>query len=150
MVDAEYVLRFLTLSQNWEKFSGDLRGAFDYFMQKNRFPPLDALEDYRHKFVSCITVAEAIWGTRAFKRPGRDQVLAGLYDAQMVALSMVRSSMHEVLIRRRDTVVQRADSLFDNQRFDEAVRLGTNTPARLRERITEMLRTLLQVAQESQ
>ena len=150
MVDAEYVLRFLTLAQNWESFSGDLRGAFDYFMQKNRFPQPDALEGYRHKFVSSIRAAEAIWGTRAFKRPGRDQVLAGLYDAQMVALSMMRSSMHEVLIRRRDMVVHRADSLFENERFDEAVRLGTNTPARLRERITEMLRTLSQVVQESQ
>ena len=58
--------------------------------------------------------------------------------------------MHEVLIRRRNMVVHRADSLFENERFDEAVRLGTNTPARLRERITEMLRTLLQVVQESQ
>jgi hypothetical protein len=149
MVDAEYVLRFLTLAHGWQTFSGDLRGAFDYFMQKNRFPNSDTLESYRHKFVSSITTAEAIWGVWAFKRPGRDQVLAGLYDAQMVALTMIRSSAHEVLIRRRDAVVQQTNSLFNNPKFDEAVRLGTNTPARLRERITAMLSTLERIVKES-
>lgn len=143
MVDAEFVLRFLTLAETWQKFRGDLRGAFDSFMQENRFPSSHALEKYRQNYLSSITTAEAIWRTHAFKRPGRDQVLAGLYDAQMVALSEIDPAHHEVLIRRRDTVVTATDSLFsDHPRFDEAVRIGTNTPARLRDRITTMMRAL--------
>jgi hypothetical protein len=146
MVDAEYVLRFLTLAQTWQAFRGDLRGALDYFMQKNRFPSESALESYRNSFLTCITTAEAIWGGWAFKRPGRDQVLAGLYDAQMVALFELGRARHERLIRRRNEVVTETNSLFDNPRFDEAVRLGTNTPARLRERVTVMLKTLERIA----
>jgi hypothetical protein len=146
MVDAEYVLRFLALSQTWRSFKGDLRGAFDFFMQQNRFPPPSALDLYHGKFRACITAAEAIWGSWAFKRLGRDQVIAGLYDAQMVALSELNESHHEVLIRLRDRVMTETFALFEDGRFDEAVRLGTNTPARLRERIETMLRTLRSIA----
>jgi hypothetical protein len=148
MVDAEFVLRFLTLAQNWQKFRGDLRGAFDHFMQRNRFPRTDELDAYRHKFNACITSAEAIWGNWAFKRPGRDQALAGLYDAQMVALSELNIGSHELLIRRREIVVSRTDKLFKDARFDEAVRTGTNTPARLRERIIAMIDSLNSVMRE--
>ena len=149
MVDAEYVLRFLTLAQTWQGFKGDLRGAFDFFMQQNRFPASSALDMYRHKFMRSITSAEAIWGDWAFKRPGRDQALAGLYDAQMVALSELDGANHEVLIRQRDEVATKTGALFEDKRFDEAVRIGTNTPARLRERIETMIRTLQSVARES-
>lgn len=147
MVDAEYILRFLTLAQTWKTFRGDLRGALDFFMQKNRFPEPDVLDSYRSKFMASITVAEAIWGDWAFKRPGRDQTLAGLYDAQMVALAELNRGNHELLIRRRDEVVLKANKLFEDSRFDEAVRLGTNTPNRLKDRVTTMLRTLRDVVE---
>lgn len=142
MVDAEYVLRFLTLSQGWRTFKGDMRGAFDAFMRQNRFPSAGTLGTYEHRFTSCITTAEAVWGDWAFKRPDRDQVIAGLYDAQMVALSELSEMDHEVLIRRRDAVISSTAELFSDSNFDEAVRLGTNTPARLRERVETMLQTL--------
>jgi len=149
MADAEYVLRFLTLAQTWRDFRGDLRGAFDSFMLKNRFASNDALDAYRHKFMSSITAAEAIWRERAFKRPGRDQALAGLFDAQMVALAELDSTTREVLIRERDTVVRESNLLFEDARFDEAVRIGTNTPTRLRERITVLMEALRRAAANS-
>jgi hypothetical protein len=142
MTDAEFVLRFLALAQTWEKFQGDLRGALDDFMQRNRFPARETLESYRHNFQTCITTAEAIWRGWAFKRPYRDQVLSGLYDAQMIALLQIGFNKHDVLIRRRDEVTVATDALFQDSVFDEAVRLGTNTPARLRTRIITMTRTL--------
>jgi hypothetical protein len=149
MADAEFVLRFLTLALTWQKFRGDLRGAFDNFMMSNRSPSVRTLDAYHNNFMSCITAAEAIWRNWAFKRPGRDQVLAGLYDAQMVALSEIGVHGHEVLIRQRNDVVAATDSLFENEEFDEAVRIGTNTPARLRIRIVMMTETLRRFVRES-
>jgi hypothetical protein len=149
MVDAEFVLRFLTLERGWYNFSGDLRAAFDEFMQTNRFPTNDALDSYRSSFNSTISTAEAIWGPRAFKRPGRDQVLAGLYDSQMVALSQIALAHRQNLVRQRADVRRATDALFNDEGFDEAVRLGTNTPARLRTRVTMMMRTLQQFAGHS-
>jgi|GEM_PF-492639 len=146
MVDAEYILRFLALSQDWKSFRGDLRGAFDEFMQQHRFAPAKSLDNFSNRFISCIVSAEAIWGHWAFKRPGRDQTLAGLYDAQMVALAELGPQVHKILIGKRELVARETDRLFDNQRFDEAVRIGTNTPARLRDRITTMIDVLTRIA----
>jgi hypothetical protein len=142
MVDAEFVLRFLALARGWANFKGDLRGAFDDFMIEHQFAPRDTLDNYRDTFDTCIAAAEAIWGNWAFKRPGRDQALAGLYDSQMVALAEIGTGDHPTLIRRRAEVAQATDALFKVPRFDEAVRLGTNTPARLRARVRMMIDTL--------
>jgi hypothetical protein len=149
MVDAEFVLRFLALAGGWTRFRGDLRGAFDYFMKRNRFLDREGRESHRRAFDSCIQTAEAVWGSRAFKRPGRDQVLAGLYDSQMVALSELRESEHQTLIRRRTEVRSATDALFEDEKFDEAVRLGTNTPARLRTRVEMTVDALRQITGRS-
>ena len=149
MVDAEFVLRFLALERGWMKFRGDLRGTFDEFMNRNRFPPKDTIEDYRTSFLNCITAAEARWGGWAFKRPNRDQVIAGLYDAQMIALSELSPKQHSLLIQRRSEVHKATDHLFEDSEFDEAVRLGTNTPARLRTRVQKMMSTLNQYVRRS-
>lgn len=146
MLDAEFVLRFMTLATGWQSFRGDLRGTLDEFMQHNRFAEPDKIEHLRVAFTKCITTAEAVWGRNAFKRPGRDQALAGLYDAQMVALYEVGYQNHAALVKGRDTVRTRTNRLFEDRIFDEAVRLGTNTPARLRKRVDMLLETLLRTA----
>ena len=148
MTDAEYVLRFLTLSTIWESFKGDLRTELDRFMWERRFPDASLLSVLERRFVTCIESAEAIWGGNAFKRPGRDQALAGLYDAQMIALSELPQETHRVLIQHRQTVVREAAGLFDDDpEFDESVRRATNTPARLRYRTQTMLETLRETAE---
>jgi hypothetical protein len=149
MADAEYVLRFLTLSTIWEKFRGDLRTELDRFMWERRFPDIGLLGTLERRFESCIETAQAIWGTDAFKRPGRDQALAGLYDAQMIALSALPSEAHRVLIQHRQIVVDRTNVLFDDSEFDESVRRATNTPARLRYRTTTMLEVLREIAENA-
>ncbi|RZU49349.1 uncharacterized protein DUF262 [Krasilnikovia cinnamomea] len=146
MLDAEYVLRFLTLADGWREFKGDLRGAFDDFMVAKRFADDIELEQMRESFNECIGAAEAIWELDAFKRPGRDQALAGLFDAQMVALHEIGRSKHEALIRSRDRVRTESANLFADKYFDEAARIGTNTPARLKKRIDMMLRVLSNIA----
>jgi len=149
MADAEFVLRFLSLAMEWQDFRGDLRGTMDFYMSRNRFIAESDAERLRTAFRNCITSAEAIWGRDAFKRPGRDQALAGFYDAQMVALYEIGAANHPKLIRSRDRVRREVAALFDDPEFDEAVRLGTNTPARLRFRISRLIDTLGEVAEVS-
>jgi hypothetical protein len=139
MTDAEYVLRFITLSERWKAFKGDLRREMDRFMIQNRFADQAELDRWRGLFSRCIHSAEAIWGESAFKRPGRDQALAGLFDAEMIALAESDPSVHTELVRKRSTVRRRVEKLFDDVEFDEAVRRGTNTPARLKHRTERML-----------
>lgn len=148
MTDAEFVLRFFALSSGWRTFKGELREELDRFMSENRFADVKRLAGLRASFVQCIETASAIWASDAFKRPGRDQSLAGLFDAQMIALSTLNESQHAALVRHRDDAVARANELFSDPEFDESVRRATNTPARLRLRTEMMVAALLPVATE--
>jgi hypothetical protein len=64
MVDAEYVLRFLTLRERWLHFSGNYRIEMDRFMQGNLDASDEQLIDYAHSFTAAIEACEAIWGKR--------------------------------------------------------------------------------------
>lgn len=142
MVDAEFVLRFFALSNTWQGFRGGLRESLDTFMLDHRFAEKPFLTRLSRSFNACIETAEAIWGASAFKRPGRDQALAGMYDAQMIALEELSRDERQELIRARLKVRRAVQRLFDQPDFDEAVRRATNTPSRLRYR-TEQMRDAL-------
>jgi hypothetical protein len=92
MQDVELVLRFLTLENNWENFSGDMRRSMDQFMENNRKVGVAKRNALCKSFATSLSRCEAIWGADSFKRPStntdtRDQFLSGLYDAQMIAVS---------------------------------------------------------------
>lgn len=146
MLDAEFVLRFLALSSNWKKFSGGLREELDRFMLDNRFPGPSIVEKSRRLFNECINVVEKVWGTEAFKRPGRDQALAGLFDAQMIAVAELTTTERKLLIKNRASAEQLSSELFRDSEFEEAVRRGTNTPSRLKFRTSRYLDALRNIS----
>jgi len=147
MTDAEFVLRFFALATSWRDFRGGLREAMDRFMLENRFADDDRLGRLERSFLSAIETAEAIWGDEAFKRPGRDQALAGMYDAEMIALAQLRDDQRKVLVQRRGEVQQEVNELFNQVDFEEAVRRGTNTPSRLKYRTEALLDVLAAVSE---
>ena len=90
-----------------------------------------------------IDAAREIWGEGAFKRPGRNQVLAGLFDAEMVALASMKESSIEQAKSRRMEIREKTECLFaENSRFEQSVKQATNTPERLKYRIETMLKVL--------
>lgn len=143
MTDAEFVLRFFTLRDGWRDFSGGLRAALDRYMRDNRFQDASHIEPLAKSFLRCLRAAEAIWGSAAFKRPGRDQALAGMWDAQMISLSRLSDREIRAAIDASEDVARATDELFEDRVFDEAVRQATNTPERLRLRVEKMYETLV-------
>lgn len=142
MVDAEFVLRFLTLSRGWKSSKGDLRLEMDAFMKENRFAEPGQLRRFREAFNQSIEIVERVWGEDAFKRPGRNQALAGMFDAQMIAANELGTLRGGDLSGRVDDIREATQALFNDSEFEEAVRQGTNTPSRLRlrtQRVLEML-----------
>ena len=93
MLDAEWVLRFLTLADIWRDFSGDLRVSMDRFMAEHGEPEPRLLGGMADGFNSSLGACEHLWGYHAFKRyegsTWRDLALAGMYDAQMIAVAEV-------------------------------------------------------------
>src|SRR3990167_4440542 len=99
MADAEYVLRFFTLSERIDDFSGSLIYEMDRFMRDHQRDTDEQLAALRAQFESTLHLVEQIWGEDAFKRPEgdgwRDQTLAGMFDAQMIAAASLTTEARE-------------------------------------------------------
>jgi len=143
MTDAEYVLRFFALSDSWQRFRGDIRLELDRFMAEHRFATERELSNLHDKFYDVVSAAENLWGEEAYKWPGRDQSLAGLFDAQMIALSILSPDSRIALETRRTEVAEQTAALFNDSEFEFSVRQGTNTPGRLQTRVFLMHQSLL-------
>jgi hypothetical protein len=150
MQDAEYVLRFLTLRKVWRTFSGDFRNEMDRFMVANADSTPPHLEEYRVATERALAMCEALWGSRAFKRPEgvswRDQLLAGMFDAEMVAVDRLTEGQRATLMKHSAEVVEETRKLFKDYDFDMAVRQGTNTPSRIIYRINKVYDMLVGAA----
>jgi hypothetical protein len=147
MQDAEFVLRFLALHEVGGKFSGSLLKSMDNFMIKYRIAQATRLREFERLFKTALTRCEEIWSEKAFKRPDgdgwRDQTLAGMYDAQMLATSSLTNQQFASAKRRHAVAVRATRKLFDDAVFEESVRLGTNTPSRIEYRVERIRKMLL-------
>ena len=146
MLDAELVLRFLTLRDNWRDFSGSFSRSMDQFMSKNSDLSSTKADELVLRFNTAITRVEDLWGKYAFRRwdglQWRGQALAGLYDAQMIACDQISEDQFKKLMIVRKRVVEATRKLFEDGEFEEAVRLGTNTPSRMTYRVQSTLSSL--------
>lgn len=151
MQDAEYVLRFLTLERTWEAFSGDLARSMNEYMETNRDLPEPELTDLSHRFLRAMRASESIWGENAFKRAEgegwRDQAIAGMYDAQMVAIAGLNEAALRRAIGQAAEATERTRHLFEDPLFDASVRVGTNTPSRIQYRVGRLQDELRSLSQ---
>lgn len=149
MDDAEYVLRYFALTESWDSFSGSLRDELDECMVRNAKSSVDEVAVKRVDFLSALQACQKIWGNVAFQRHTgagwRDQLLAGMYDAQMVAVSLLEPLQLQRVIDNREDAVQLTADLFREPEFDRAVRQGTNTPSFVRHRVDAIHGLLLSI-----
>ena len=149
MNDVEYVLRFLTLNERMESFSGSLSGEMDDFMRHHQNPSAKVLSDISTSFSTTIARCEKLWGNRAFRRPEgndwRDQTLAGMYDAQMLAASAISEVVFQKAADQTSILMNKTRKLFQDPEFDKAARAGTNTLARIRYRVRKMKEALEEI-----
>lgn len=152
MEDAEYVLRFMTLLSNLENFSGRLSRAMDDFMKFYSGERREVIQRYKDLFIMSLSRCENFWGEYAFKRPEgdrwRSQFLAGMYDAQMLAAARLDFDLIGRLFNKKEIILEMTRNLFQDDRFEEAVRTGTNTPQRIRYRVNAVYDMLVAAARE--
>lgn len=151
MQDVEYVLRFFMMHETWENFSGDYRRSMDHFMENNRDPDPARLRQLRRTYTEALQRCENFWGEDAFKRYGRDgvrnQFLAGMYDAQMVAAALLSTRQAASLAGKSDQISIETEKLFSsNSDFETWVRYGTNTKSSVTNRINAIKDLLEQLA----
>lgn len=148
MSDVETVVRFFALSSSWRNFGGNLRDALDKFMLENHKAGESAIEKYAARFERAMSWCERLWGQHAFQRHDgvqwREQMIGGVYDAEMVAVDLLKDRELEKL--SAEQVLERTCELFNDEEFDTSVRVSTNTSARVRSRIQTMHSALKELA----
>ena len=141
MSDVETVVRFFALATSWRKFGGSLRESLDSFMLEHHDSGPSRIMEFASRFERAINWCAEIWGHHSFQRHDgtqwRDQMIGGVYDAQMVAVDLLDDTQLGRLAARR--VVTATQQLFRDPDFDTSVRLSTNTSARVRYRIMRMI-----------
>jgi hypothetical protein len=146
MEDAEYVLRYFALRNSWQTFSGSLRQELDIYMSKNQHMKPAGIKSLREDFDRSLEACKQIWNEHAFKRHTgtgwRSQFLAGMYDAEMLAVSQLTAQQLERSIANSATAIQRTAELFDSPEFEKSVRQGTNTPSFVRNRVNAVVQLL--------
>lgn len=149
MNDVEYVLRYFAVSENWRHFSGSLGGTMDFFMRDNTNITFEKLKSFEKRFNRSLNACEEVWGEHAFHRwdPGqeqwRNQLIGGMYDAQMVAIGLLNEEELNTVKFKKEIVLEKTKSLFaEDLDFVESVRIGTNTPKKLRYRIDVVYKML--------
>jgi len=147
MMDAEYVLRFFTLLEQWKEFSGNMRISMDKFMKKHQHEDQNFVDILRKQFNTSIQCCKDIWGDNAFKRytngQWRNLVLAGMYDAQMLGVSLLSNAGRKRAVQNKERIIARTiDLLKNDDQFETSVRQFTSNPDRVRYRIETMVNVL--------
>jgi hypothetical protein len=141
MEDVELVLRFFTFQEGWQNIGQSPSREMDRFMRlhRNAKPPMCA--ELRAKFLSCLKACEEIWGTHAFHKPTgagwREQFIAPLYDAEMVAVSQFTPKQLAKITSAKAKVVSSFIKTFrEDDAFSKSVNQATNNLSNVRKRIT--------------
>ena len=147
MIDAEYVLRFFTLLEQWKDFSGNMRISMDIFMKEHQHEDKYFVDKQKKQFSTSIKCCESIWGDNAFKRYANGQwrnlVLAGMYDAQMLGVSLLSNAERKRAVQNKRPIIAKTINLLKNDNpFEDSVRQFTSNPMRILYRIETMFETL--------
>lgn len=142
MDDVEMVLRFFAIRGRWEHFGQKLAQGMDGFMAENRY---EYQPGFRGDFLRAITTCKDLWGDRAFQKPlnengWREQFIAPLYDAQMIAVSTLSDIEIDSLKRSPQEVVEATRTLFQqDQEFIKSVTQATSDSSQIRTRIGTLI-----------
>lgn len=151
MRDAEFVVRYFTFKESWETFSSRVRSCLDHFLLDNQRMPKKRIDQLEAEFLNTITAVEAAFGEYAFRRymPEKDQwrrqVLASLFDAQMLACHGL--DPHD-LRPLRSKIITRMKRLFKDEGFQSSISSGTNTPTLFQYRVRKLKELIAAVSSE--
>ncbi|WP_145083549.1 DUF262 domain-containing protein [Anatilimnocola aggregata] len=148
MRDAELVLRYFAFRTKWNTFTGGVMRQMDRFMAIKPAPTETELKSLEKEFLDTLEAVSKVFGPNAFQRwqtdrsAWRKQVLASLFDAEMLAM---RSFRKKDLNAAKSTIIAEFKKLFDSDEFRKSVDAATNTPSYLKYRVSAV-ETLLKEA----
>lgn len=145
MRDAELVLRFFAFRDSWSSFDGSIKAQMDEFMRKNKQMGTTGLRELEKSFHQTLDVVDGAFGEHAYARfqpdrkQWRRQVVAALYDAEMLAAKDLDASK---LSSRSAKVIDGMKKLFADEEFRNATEAATNAKKAFETRITAVEKLL--------
>ncbi|WP_146446975.1 DUF262 domain-containing protein [Vibrio cyclitrophicus] len=144
MDDLELVLRFFTIHKYWKKIGRKISVAMDDFMAENKDTDVTEL---RNLFIHSLSSCQKIWGDYAFEKPvnggWREQLIAPLYDAQMVAVSMLDQQKIDFLAQNQELALQVIVELYnEDEVFVKAVSQSTGDTFAIKTRVEKLYEKL--------
>lgn len=145
MRDAEFVLRFLTFKDSWSSFSGGMKRHMDEFMKENRNADEKTLNEYKNDFLRTLKIMNNAFGDKSLRRwqsdrkAWRKQILAALFDAQMIACYQFKAEEFE---GKTEQISQQLPVFFESENFSKSIQGATNTPSYVQTRIEETIQFL--------
>lgn len=137
MIDVQFVLRFFTIKEFWNNFSGNMDQAMDSYMSANYRMSAQELQEKEKEFNTAINFCEQVWGEDGFTKPdGSKRVLQGFYDVQMICCSLLTSSEYHHALQNPNDVRQSLLNLLQNDPiFMESISQFTSNQKSVRYRI---------------
>jgi hypothetical protein len=141
MTDAELVLRFFSLKDNWPKYPGGLKSILDSYLDNNKTFNDEQVKILEIDFNKTLENVELIFGDDgSFRRwlpqkKWKQQVSVPLYDAQMFAC-FNKDKNH--LIENRGQIVDEFKNLFNDTDFIESIGSSTTSAGKFLYRINAL------------
>ncbi len=139
MRDAELILRYFTFRTTWNTFTGGVMRHMDRYMAQKPGPSDNDLKRLEKEFLDTLDAVSAVFGEHAFQRwqpergGWRKQVLASLFDAEMLAFRTFRKRDLE---SAKGKILTGFKKLFEDDEFRRSVDAATNTPSYFARRIS--------------
>jgi len=150
MKDLEYVLRFLTMLENWQSINDEIKNLMDRFMEENSSPTKKKINEWRKTYQTMSYRVERIFGDAAFRNwnhsseSWRDQQNVAVYDAQTVAVSLLTSDEFDSALERREEIIEDLAEMFaEDVEFNDSVSKTTSSQARIEYRISAVYDLLI-------
>jgi hypothetical protein len=152
MAAQECVLRFaaFTLTPYTAYRTSDLDGFLNEAMEKTNSLPDTQIEQLQSQFLRVMEAAREIFGGDAFRKRytrqhGRYPINKALFEAWSVNLGELSQEQRQVLIQKKERLIERFMALMDERDFDEAVSQGTGDVRKVKRRFKGIERVIQEV-----
>lgn len=144
MIDVQFVLRFFTIKDYWDDFSGNMDEAMDKYMSTHLRLTNNQIQEKREVFLRALNFCEIVWGIDGFTKPdGSKRVLQGYFDVQMVCCSLLTDEEYYNAINKAESVRQSLMNLLQNDlNFLESISQFTSNQKNVRYRIQKFKNVL--------
>ena len=145
MDDAELILRYFALSENFDKegmsisgYKGIMKTFLNTFMDKNKNMTEYQINQLREKFNDTIDKVYSIFGKNAFKRIEANGefykwINKAIYD--FIMLSFEQYHIDELIEHKEQILNALKTCVNENKDFEDSITVGTSEPRRMKYRL---------------